>query len=164
MKFDNEGTTIKIHVLKTIMAIISGVLIALMVFIPGFYNFLIDNTGIPKYLFIILFSLVFIIFYLYHLVSASAFLSFDDEEDKIVIRFYRFDIFNPSKVAYEISFADFVGYKVEQRYLKLCEDLILFRMYQGDIVKYPPIPISALTRSERKKMLTALDSHIPKLQ
>ena len=162
MKFDNEQTVEKIHIQKTIAAILSAILVALMVFISSFSSFLIKNTGIPKYIFIIIFMLIFLIFYSFHLARASAFLLFNDDEDKIVIRFYRLDIFKSSKISYEIPFADFMGYKLEHRYMKLRESIVLFRMYQGKIVKYPPIPISALTKPERNKLLTALSNHVPK--
>lgn len=162
MKFDNEETTVKIQIQKRIIAIFSAVLVALMVFIHGFSNFLIENTGIPKYLFIIFFLSFFLVFYIYHLVRASAFLSFNDEGSKIVLRFYRLDLFNSSKVSFEIPFSDFTGYKVEHRFFKFRESIVLFRMYQGNIVKYPSVPISALTKSERIKLLTTLNGYIPK--
>ena len=89
-------------------------------------------------------------------------MSFSVEEEKIVIRFYRLDLFNSSKVSYEIPFADFTGYKLEHRYLKFRESIILFRIYQGKIVKYPSVPLSALTRAERSKLITTLNTYIPK--
>ena len=162
MKFDNEQTAVKIQMQKRIVAVFSFVLVALMVFIYGISNFLIENTGIPKYLFIIFFLSFFLVFYIYHLVRASAFLSFSDEDAKIVLRFYRLDLFNSSKISYEIPFADFTGYTLEYRFFKFRESIVLFRMYQGKIVKYPPVPISALTKPERSKLLATLKGYIPK--
>ena len=149
MKFDNEQTTIRIQMQKRIMAVLSAVLVALL-FFTGFDRFLVGLTGIPRWAFIILFMSFFVVFYTYHLLTASAFISYNDEENKIVLRFYQLNLFKSDKISYEIPKRDFAGFKTSYKFKKLREEMVLFRKYQGKMVKYPPIPISALTKSERR--------------
>ena len=161
MKFDNEQTTIKIQMQKRIMAVISAVLVALL-FFTGFDSFLVGLTGIPRWVFTILFMSFFVVFYTYHLLAASAFISYNDEENKIVLRFYQLNLFKSDKISYEIPKRDFTGFKINYKVKKFREELVLFRRYQGNIVKYPPIPISALTKSERSKLIKSLDKFVPR--
>jgi hypothetical protein len=158
MKFDNDQTAIKIQMQKRILAVISAVLVALL-FFTDFDTFLNSMTGLPRYVFVILFLSIFLLFYLYHLFLSSAFIYFSDEDNKIVLRFYQLNFFNSSKVSYEIPKNEFTGYKLELKLNKKKEMLILFRKYQGSIVRYPPVPISSLTKEERGKILKTLNQY-----
>jgi len=159
MKFDNEQTVIKIQMQKRILAVLSAVLIALL-FFTTFFKTLNTLTGLPRYFFVILFISFFLLFYLYHLVAASAFISFSDEESKIVLRYYQLNLFSSGKMSYEIPKRDFTGYKVEHKYWKMRGNLVLSRVYQGSVVRYPPVPITALTKSERSKLISSLNQHV----
>jgi hypothetical protein len=159
MKFDNEQTTIKIQMQKRIMAVLSAVLVALLYF-TGFDRFLVELTGIPRWGFVIIFLSFFVIFYIYHLLVASAFISYNDEESKIVIRFYQLNLFKSDKMSYEIPKRDFTGFKINYKLNKFREELVIFRKYQGKVVKYPPVPISSLTKSERSKLIKSLDKFV----
>lgn len=161
MKFENDQTVIKIQMQKRIIAVLSAVLVALL-FFTNFDKFLVDFTGLPRFVFVILFLSFFVQFYIYHLVAASAYIYFTDEESKIVLRFYQLNLFSSGKMSYEIPKRDFTGYKIETKYRKVRENLILFRVYQGSVVRYPAIPITALTKSERSKLLSNLNQHTPK--
>jgi len=145
---------------KRIMAVLSAVLVALL-FFTGFDRFLVGLTGIPRWAFIILFMSFFVVFYTYHLLTASAFISYNDEENKIVLRFYQLNLFKSDKISYEIPKRDFAGFKTSYKFKKLREEMVLFRKYQGKMVKYPPIPISALTKSERSKLIKSLNKFVP---
>lgn len=146
---------------KRIMAVISAVLVALL-FFTQFHTFLLRITGIPRWIFVLLFLSFFVGFYIYHLLKASAFVSYNDDENKIVIRFYQLNLFKSDKMSYEIPKRDFTGFRITYGLRKLREDLILFRKYQGKVVKYPPVPIGALTKAERSKLIKALDKLVPR--
>jgi hypothetical protein len=162
MQFDNNQTAIKIQMQKQIIAIFSGVLIALVIFIVEFWTFLYELTGLPKLVIIFFFLLFFLVFYAYHLLAASSFISFSDDEGKIVLRFYQLNAFNTAKMSFEIPKSDLTGYKIEYKFKKLRQDLIIYRRYQGSIVKYPSVPISALTDSERTKLISTLNKYVPR--
>ncbi len=161
MKFDNSDTAVKIQMQKRLIAVVVAVLIALIYFVPGFYNFFNSMFGTSKLVLTIVFLLLFILFYFYHLVAASSFLYFNDDERKIIIRFYQLNMLDSSKNSYEIPKREFAGFTIKRKF-KIREDLILFRSYQGKIVKYPPVSISLLPAHLRKKLIAALDKYSPK--
>lgn len=163
MKIDNTHTAVRIQMQKRLIAVVVAVLIALLYFISEFSSFIVDVTRIPKFVYTILLILVFFVFYFYHIFAASSYIFFNDEENKIIIRFYQLNGFNTKKFSYEIPKKEFTGFKLEHKYFKLREDLILFRKYQGNIVRYPSLSISALTKEERRRLLVSLNQYIPKI-
>jgi hypothetical protein len=156
MEFDNDSTAVKIQMQKQFCAVVVVVLIALLQFIHGFSNFLTNFTGLSKSILTIILLSFFLVFYFYHLIAASSFIYYCDADGKITLRFYQLNGFNTSKLSYEIPKNEFTGFKIEKKYRNIRENLILFRKYQGNIVNYPPISISALTKSERTKLLRSL--------
>jgi hypothetical protein len=162
MKIDNTQTAIKIQMQKRLLAVVVAVLTALLYFISEFSAFLTSITGLPKTVFTIFFLLIFFLFYFYHIFAASSFIFYSDEEGKLIVRFYQLNGFNTSKFSYEIPKSEFTGFRVEYQFFKIKEKLILFRKHQGAIVRYPPLSISALTPSERSKLLQSLNQHSPK--
>ena len=138
------------------MAIISGVLIALLHFIDEFWLFLNSITGLPKVVLTIIFLLIFLTFYIYHLIAGSSYVFFSDEDNKIIIRFYQLNLFNSSKISYEIPKKEFIGFKLDKKYWNIRETLTLIRRYQGSVAPYPPICISSLTPTQRKTLLSSL--------
>ena len=163
MKIDNTQTAIKIQMQKRLIAVVVAVLIALFYFISEFSDFIVDKTGVPKYVYTVLLLLVFFVFYFYHIFAASSYIFYSDEENKLILRFYQLNGFNTKKYSYEIPKREFTGFKIEHKNLKLKEDLILFRKYQGNIVRYPALSISALTKEERKRLLVSLNQYVPKI-
>jgi len=88
MKFDNKHTEIKIQSQKQLFAVIVAVVVAL-IFITDFWDYVYKYTGISRGLFTIILCTLYLAFYLYHIFRASSYISFNDEEGKIVIRFYQ---------------------------------------------------------------------------
>jgi hypothetical protein len=105
----------------------------------------------------------FFAFYFYHIIAASSYIYYCDEDGKIVFRFYQLNGFSTSKLSYEIPKKEFTGFKVEKKYRNIRENIVVFRKYQGNIVNYPPISISALTKSEKGKLLRSLSAIGPKI-
>jgi len=161
MKFDNLGNTDKTQMQKRFVAIISAVLIALLHFIDEFWVFLNNITGLPKFLLTIIFLLIFLTFYIYHLVAGSSYIYFSDEDNKIIIRFYQLNLFNSSKISFEIPKNEFIGFKLQKKYWNIRETLTLIRVYQGKVAPYPPICISLLTPTQRNTLLSSLAKYAP---
>ena len=162
MKFDNSDMAIKIQMQKRLVAVIVAVFVALLYFVTGFFDFLHYVTSLPKLVFTLLFLMVFVLFYIYHLLAASSFIFVSDEESKIIIRFYQLNMLNPSKNSFEIPRSEFAGYKLERKYFKIREELNLFRKYQGSIVRYPPVSINSLSPNDKNKLIDMLNRHSPK--
>jgi hypothetical protein len=85
------------------------------------------------------------------------FISFSDDGDFIVFRYFTSGITGGKKNSVEINKTTFSGYKVETRFFGLIQSIILLQKIQGGIAKYPPVYISALTRDEKAKVFKSLN-------
>jgi hypothetical protein len=87
------------------------------------------------------------------------FISYSDEGDYIVFRYFTSGIVGGKKNSVEINKTTFSGYKVETRFFGLIQSIILFQKIQQGIAKYPPIYISALSAEERAKIIKSLNTY-----
>lgn len=89
------------------------------------------------------------------------FISFSDDDEKIVFRYFTAGIVGGRKNSVEIYKNSFSGYKIESRFFGLIQSITLFQKINNRVAKYPPVYISALTREERAKVLRSLNSYSP---
>lgn len=89
------------------------------------------------------------------------FISYSDEGEKIIIRYFTAGIVGGKKNSVEINKKTFSGYKTESRFFGLIQSIILFQQFNEGVAKYPPVYISALNREERSKLLRSLNSYAP---
>ncbi len=163
MKFDNNGSVIRIQMQKRLLAVAVATFIAIL-YTTGLWRFVEQWTGIPRFVGTLFFLTLFLAFYFYHLLAASSFFYYDDHEGKIVVRNYQLNMFNSAKSSFEIPKSEFKGYAFKQSILGLRKDLILYRRHQGRMVTYPPVSVSLLTAQEMEKLKKALASHGPLLE
>jgi hypothetical protein len=89
------------------------------------------------------------------------FISFSDEGDYIIFRYFTAGIVGGKKNSVEINKTSFSGYKIETRFFGLIQIITLLQKVQGGIAKYPPVYISALTKEEKTKVIKSLNLHTP---
>jgi len=89
------------------------------------------------------------------------YISYTDEGDYLVFRFFNAGIVGGKKNSVEIKKSTFAGYKIESRFFGLIESIILFQKFQEGVAKYPPVFISAFTREEKTKVIKSLNLHTP---
>jgi hypothetical protein len=90
------------------------------------------------------------------------FISFSDDGENIVFRYFTSGIVGGRKNSIEINKKSFSGYKIESRLFGLIQSIILFQQFKEGVAKYPPVYISALTREERAKVLRSLNLYAPR--
>jgi hypothetical protein len=88
------------------------------------------------------------------------FISYSDEGDKIIFRYFSSGLVGGRKNSVEIVKKTFSGYKIDSGYFGLKQSITLFTQFKEGVAKYPPIYISALTREERTKVLTSLNLYV----
>lgn len=163
MKFDNSYAVIRVQMQKRLLAIVVAVIVALL-YTTNIWNYVEKWTDIPRYVGTIVFVAIFFTFYIYHVIAASSFIFYNDEEGKIIVRFYQLNMFNTSKNSFEIPKSEFEGFSLKASHWGLRKNLFLYRKYQGKTVKYPPVSLSNLSEPEIKKLLGALATHGPLLK
>jgi len=88
------------------------------------------------------------------------YISYSDEEENIVIRYFTTGILSGNKNSIEISKSTFKSYQIETSFFGLNQKLILYQKFREGFAKYPPVYISSLTRREKEKLVMSLNSYI----
>jgi hypothetical protein len=91
------------------------------------------------------------------------FISYSDEGDFIIFRYFTAGILGGKKNSIEINKTTFSGYKIETSFFGFIHSITLFQKVQAGEAKYPPVYISALTREEKAKVIKSLNlytSHV----
>jgi hypothetical protein len=89
------------------------------------------------------------------------YITYSDEGDTIIFRYFTAGIVGGKKNSVEINKRTFAGYKTEKKLFGLVTSIILFQNFKEGVAKYPPIYISALNKEERAKILRSLNLYIP---
>lgn len=99
---------------------------------------------------------------LFPLVLNYQYIKYNDEGDKIIIRYFTAGIIGGRKNSLEIPKPMFSGYDLIKKRGGLSESIVLYRKMKDGIAKYPPVHISALSRKDREMLLRSLNSMLPK--
>jgi hypothetical protein len=84
---------------------------------------------------------------------------FSDEDENIVLRYFAAGIVGGKKNTVEINKISFAGFQIETKYFSLSKTLILYQRSAQQTAKYPPIYISALSKEQYKKLISALKKY-----
>ena len=84
------------------------------------------------------------------------YISFSDDGDKIIFRYYTSGFFSGKKNSVEIDKRSFSGYSVKSSFFALIQSIILYQKFAEGEAKYPPIYLSALSQEQRAKVIRSL--------
>ena len=157
MVFDNKKTTIRIYLWKMIQAIVTVVLL-IGIMVSGWFEK--DVLGIPKFQWVILVALAYLIMIVVSRFRQLNFFYFSDEGDKILIRYYPIHPLVQKKHAVQIPKIVLVGYDIRSTMLGLRKVIILRQRVKGKVATYPPIGISALNNREIDLLEKHLDKYV----
>lgn len=118
----------------------------------------------PKYLIPmskLAYALTFAGFFLLYLIFRSNlkyhFIIYNDEEDKIVLRYYPLSMFTSKFISIEIPFNALHKIEIQKKFFNFREELIIYQSVKEGIAKYKPIPLTALTKKEKEQIISALN-------
>ena len=158
MKIDNQKNTYRIWLSRLVMTVVFSLIILAIVFLPWF-----DETEfwLSKYHVAIFISAIYIILNWINFLKRPYFISYNDQGEKIVVRFYPVSMFTNRKNSIEIPKQHFVKYELKPFLFKTQHYLILHQNFRGKAVVYPQISLSALDKEDREKMLESLEKYTP---
>jgi hypothetical protein len=140
---------------KFIALIALVIVICLLLFIP-FRKDLI--SGLDNNLLAIFFAISYFIYAIYETFRNYNYIYFNDESDKLVLRYFSPALFTSKKNSIEMPKKEFAGYKLNSFFLRYREHIVLLRKSNKGIAKYPPVSITALSNAERNSLLSALEA------
>lgn len=159
MKFDNQDTVYGIHSLKLVLAVVVIIFIVLMYLSP-ISSFFESTLGIGQGWIIASLVLLYLIFFAYFIWMDAAFVSYNDEGGKLVIRTFKLRPWGGKKVSMEIPHSEFYKYEMTSKWPK--KQLHIYVKKGNKIMKYPPVSIVSLTQEQFSNMLESLN-HLSKV-
>ena len=159
MTFNNGKTIVKmrIRIFAETVLLIAYIIVVYFAQLIKFPAFGISQTTMTIAVVCIFFVLAF-----YPMVLDYQYVSYSDEGDTIVFRYFMTGIAGGRKNSVEINKTRFTGFKTEKKLFGLKHSITLFQQMREGIANYPPIYISNLTKQEKSKVLNSLLLHSPK--
>jgi hypothetical protein len=158
MTFDNSKTIISLRI-KLFAATIVLLAYVAMAYVIRMIKF--PLLGMSETLWTVILVLIWIVLAILPMVLNYQFISYSDEGDFIIFRYFTAGITGGKKNSVEINKSTFSGYKVETRFFNLIQSITLFQKLPQGVAKYPPIYISALSVVEKSKIIKSLNTFAP---
>lgn len=159
MTFDNSKTIISLRI-KLFVATILFIGYIILAYAAKIIKF--PVLGLSDIVWTLILVALWLIISFLPMVMNYQYVSYSDEGESIVFRFFTTGIVGGKKNSVEINKSVFAGYTTESELLGLSKSLILFQKVGQGTAKYPPIYITALSGRERAKLFSSLNSYVPK--
>ena len=154
MILDNKRNTYRIWLSRLVMTVVFTLVILLIIFLPWFDE---SEFWLTRYHVVILVSAIYIAVNWINYLKRPNFVSYSDQGEMIIVRFYPVSMFTSRKNSIEIPKKQFVKYELQPFLFRTQHKLILTQNFRGKEAKYPPVSLSALDKEDREKILQSLD-------
>jgi hypothetical protein len=158
MTFDNSKTIISLRI-KLFAATVVLLAYIAMAFVVKLIKF--PLLGMSETMWTVILVAIWVILAFLPMVLNYQFISYSDEGEFIIFRYFTAGIVGGKKNSVEINKSTFSGYKIEKRFLGLIQSITLLQRFQQGVAKYPPIYISVLTGEEKMKIIKSLNTFAP---
>jgi hypothetical protein len=158
MTFDNSKTIISMRI-KLFGATVFVLAFIVLTFIAELIKY--PLLGLSDTAWTLILLGLYIAYALMPMILNYQYISFSDEGESIIIRYFTAGIIGGRKNSIEINKLSFSGYKSEVRLFGLKVSITLYQKFKEGVAKYPPVYISALSKDERAKLFRSLNQHTP---
>lgn len=107
----------------------------------------------------IILTVIYFIILLKPLILQYRYIYFSADDHGITLRWYKAGLFPGESRSIEIPSYKYSGYQIKKEFFGLHIYLILSEQVQGRRGAYPPVSITALSRTQRKKISEALNNY-----
>ncbi len=156
MKFDNRKTTINIWLQRLMATIVFTPILFVILFSRKFRQ---PVMGIDRDIYLVVTVLLYTGLLAWQAMIRPAYIYFNDNGEKIILRFYRVSALSRKKHSVEIPKKQFIRYEI-RRFFPGRESIILYRKMPEGIARYPEISLSIVSRTDREKIKRALDQYV----
>jgi hypothetical protein len=154
MILDIKKTILRQNLSNFIATIVFILAIVLLLFIPFSKDFI---KGLDNNLLAIFMGMAYVIHAFYKSFRNYNYIYFNDESDKLVLRYFSPSLFTSKKNSIEIPKKEFAGYTIQSFFMGYREKITLQRRTAKGIASYPAVSITALSIIERHDLLIALE-------
>jgi hypothetical protein len=157
MNIDNSDSYTRIRGTLAIVTIFFATLIAISILYDLFPNYLIPMS---RTAYALTFGGFFILFLIYRTELKYQYIIYNDENNKIILRYYPFtSFFNTKYTSIEIPFNSLYKIEIQKVFFNRREELIIFQTLKEGVAKYKPIPLTALTKKEKNDLIQSLNHY-----
>ena len=156
MELDNQRNTYRVWLSRLVMSVVFALIILAIVFLPWFDE---SKFWLTKYHVAIFISAIYIIVNWINFMKRPYYVSYNDQGEMLVVRYYPVSMFTSKKNSIEIPKKQFVKYELKPFFLKSQHYLILHQNFREKVVPYPRISLSAMDKQDSEKMLKSLDKY-----
>lgn len=156
MTFDNGKTIISLR-LRVFIATVLFVVYLFFSYFEKIIKFPIAGYSFTAWT--LLLTGIYLTIAFYPLLFNYKYIYFSDDGPSIIFRFYSVGIIQGKKNLIEIPKRDFEGYMFNRILGGIFTSITLKQRIDLKTSKYPPIHLSSLTRSELKKLKSALEKY-----
>jgi hypothetical protein len=154
MIIDIKRTILRQNLSTFIATIIFILLIVVLLFIPFSKDLI---KGVDNNLLAVFMGTAYVFHAFYRSFRNYNYIYFNDESDKIVLRYFSPNLFTSKKNSIEIPKREFAGYMIQAFFMGYREKIILQRRTAKGIASYPAVSITALSMEERHDLLICLE-------
>lgn len=158
MTFNNSKAIISLRI-RLFTATVLFLLYIVLTYIADVIRF--PFLGMSESIWTVILVCIYFLYALYPMILNYQYISYTDDGDKIIFRYFTAGIVGGKKNSVEIAKNRYAGYRREKKFFGLIQSVILFQQLKEGVAQYPPIYISILSRKERARLLNSLYSHTP---
>ncbi len=156
MKIDNQRNTYRIWLSRLVMTIVFTLVIIMILLVPWFDN---PESRLGKYEIIILIALIYIVINVYNLLKRPYFVSYSDQGEMVILRYYPLSLFNSRKHSIEIPKKQLVKFELEKFLFGSQQKISLFQNFRNKVAKYPAISLSAVDKEDQERLIQSLGKY-----
>jgi hypothetical protein len=159
MIFDNSKTIISFRI-KLFAATVIILAFMVLTYIARMITY--PVLGLNETVWTVVLVAIYLIYVSLPMILNYQYISYSDEDDKIVFRYFNSGFTGGRKNSIQIDKSEFAGFNTGTRLFGLIRSITLYHKLPGGIAKYPPVWLSALTRAERERIIAALGKLSPR--
>lgn len=152
MIIDISRTIIRKNLASLISAIVVTIMVVVLLIAP-MDDFLDD---VPNSLIAVFLALAYVIYVLYNAFRNYNYIYYNDETDKLILRYFSPGVFSEKKNSIEFPKSEFADFKLISFFMGYREKLVLYRNTRKGLASYPPVSLTALSYIERAMLLRSL--------
>jgi hypothetical protein len=153
MTIDNSKTIISFRI-KLFAATVIFLAFMILTYIARMITY--PLLGLSETVWTVALVVIYLIYAFMPMILNYQYISYSDEDDKIVFRYFNSGFTGGRKNSIEIYKSEFAGFKTGSQLFGLKKSITLFHKLPGGIAKYPPVWLSALKKPERERIIAAL--------
>ena len=154
MTIDIHRTAIRMRLRGLFTAFIFSTIILIILIVEFFDE---SHLGISRGYLLLFFSVIYFVIIVYNYLRDYYYIYFNDETNKIVLRYYSMRPLSQTKRSIEIPRGSFSKYEIQNSLFGIKEKIIIYQKVKTGVYKYPPVSITALSPAEKEQFIKALN-------